>query len=541
MTSWLSRNINRGAAIATVPLVALSLAQSSTAAAGDAEPTPGSAGIGDRLFSTLGNGGYDVQSYDLKFVHPAKDPAQPVTGSVTITARATQALSRFNLDFGGDAAGTAAVDGRAASMTVRGEELEVTPRRAIAKGATFVVTVKGFTATPVRPAPDPDGDDRNQGGFGYTDDGTFLNGEPDKIHDLFPGSDHPADKASYRFAVDVPQGWTAATSGVPVGRPTTSKGRTLWRYAQREPMAMYAMQYAAGSYQVVDRGTVDGVRVRDVVPRRLARELEPQLATVTDQLDWMRDQVGAYPFPRYGSLVVEDDLRFALETQTLSLYSTYFFDEETPAYDRYPIMLHELSHQWFGDDVSPKTWSDLWLSEGHATFYQQSFSAERGYLQELGWTDLEAYWRAVYELSDQIRAASGPVARPDSSAQDVLFGLNTYYGGALALYALQQEIGEQRFEQLERQWVARGSGESKTTDDYIALASTVAGRDLEPFLEAWLYSTRTPAMPGHPDWKVEPVPAAAEVAGGGESDRGMTKRQAQDLAAQLPVLAHHPH
>jgi hypothetical protein len=75
--------------------------------------------------------------------------------------------------------------------------------------------------------------------------------------------------------------------------------------------------------------------------------------------------------------------------------------------------------------------------------------------------------------------------------------------------ALRQEIGADAFERLERRWLSRFRGRSASTLDFIALASEVAGRDLTAFLQAWLHGTKTPPMPGHPDWKVQPPPPAS--------------------------------
>ena len=77
-------------------------------AARDPGPSPGRAGLGDRLILALGNGGYDVQHYDLDLRYATSAPSQPIDGTVTILARATQALSRFNLDFAGGAVGAVA-------------------------------------------------------------------------------------------------------------------------------------------------------------------------------------------------------------------------------------------------------------------------------------------------------------------------------------------------------------------------------------------------------------------------------------------------
>src|SRR4051812_12758748 len=73
-------------------------------------PTPGAPGIGDRLFPLAGNGGYDVRHYDLGLRYATADPAQSLDGTVAITARASQALSRFDLDWGGGSVGTVLVD-----------------------------------------------------------------------------------------------------------------------------------------------------------------------------------------------------------------------------------------------------------------------------------------------------------------------------------------------------------------------------------------------------------------------------------------------
>ena len=117
--------------------------------------------------------------------------------------------------------------------------------------------------------------------------------------------------------------------------------------------------------------------------------------------------------------------------------------------------------------------------------------------------------RAVYAHSDQWRHDSGPVARPIDA--DHLFDLQVYHGGALVLYALRQVVGARTFERIEREWVSRYRDRVASTDDFIALASQVSHRDLRGFLRSWLYGTTTPPMPGHPDWKADPVTDSARA------------------------------
>jgi hypothetical protein len=80
-------------------------------------PSPGDVGIGDVLFPTLGNGGYDALHYSMALRYPTAAAQQTVDGRITMFARATQALSRFNLDFAGDSVESVRVDGRSADWT----------------------------------------------------------------------------------------------------------------------------------------------------------------------------------------------------------------------------------------------------------------------------------------------------------------------------------------------------------------------------------------------------------------------------------------
>lgn len=168
-------------------------------------------------------------------------------------------------------------------------------------------------------------------------------------------------------------------------------------------------------------------------------------------------------------------------------------------------MVHELAHQWFGNSVSPRTWSDLWLNEGHASWY------EALYAEETAKQSLEQRMRAAYGASDAWRADGGPPAAPEppTPGQKIsLFRPVVYDGSALVLYALRQEIGKEAFQSLERRWVSEHADSTATTADFTALASEIAGRDLTSFFAGWLYAEKTPPMPGHPDWRSRPAAGA---------------------------------
>ena len=392
------------------------------------------------------------------------------------------------------------VDGEAATFCRHGEELVITPAKPIRKGHTFHVRVSHFTSHPQAARSQTFG----ALAFVVTPDGSVTAGQPAVMHDVFPSNDHPRDKASFTFRFNVPRGQTAVANGVLTHKRDTGK-RSIWTYEQRQPMATELTQLAVGRYTVIERPAFRGVEVRDVVPTRLLAQYRNRLAVVREQLPWMQARVGRYPFDIYGSLIADADLGFALETQTLSLYDGSLFDRPPAGWE--PVTLHELAHQWFGDSVAPYEWSDVWQNEGHATWYELTYAADKGYLEDYtGVATFTELMKLLYADGDQFRAQFGPVARPRSGDPRDVFNPNAYAGGALTLYALRQKIGAAAFSRVERTWVQRYRGRSASTADFIRLAARVTGQaSVEPFLREWLYGTTTPAMPGHPDWTVAAV------------------------------------
>ncbi|MGC9496138.1 M1 family metallopeptidase [Streptomyces sp. WG7] len=469
--------------------------------AASAPPAP--LGVGDRLFPHLGNPGYDVSAYDLSFTYSGSN-SEPLTAVTTIDARTTAALDRVNLDFAHGRVDSVEVDGERAGFVTAGEDLVVTPAGGLDAGERMRITVR-HTSDPVYP------EDR-EGGWVRTADGLAMANQADVAHLVFPCNDHPSDKARFTFRVTAPDGLTAVANGLPAGADR-SGGSTTWTYRTGHPMATELAQVSIGRSTVLHRTGPHGLPVRDVVPTKHRAALEPWLTKTAGQIAWMEDKVGRYPFETYGLLMADATTGFALETQTLSLFEQDLFTE--PGYPKWyveSIMVHELAHQWFGNSVSPADWSDLWLNEGHATWY------EALYAEETADQSLEARMKDAYGASDRWRTAGGPPAAPEPPApgdKTGIFRPNVYDGAALVLYALRQEIGRPAFERVEREWVTRHRDGTATTADFVRLASEISGRGLDDFFQAWLYGEKTPPMPGHPDWK----PTAA-----GQAPKAATER-----------------
>ncbi|GGY25782.1 M1 family metallopeptidase [Streptomyces djakartensis] len=446
-------------------------------------------GVGDRLFPHLGNPGYDVAAYDLSFTYPGTND-KPLRAVTTIDAWTTADLERVNLDFAHGTVRSVEVDGEPAKFAAAGEDLVITPGKPVPDGNRMRITVR-HTSDPVPPR-------GREGGWVRTADGLAMANQADAAHLVFPGNDHPSDKAMFTIRVTAPEGHTVVAGGLPAG-VHTSGGSTTWTYRTLHPMATELAQVSIGRSTVLHRSGPQGLPVRDVVPTRHRKALEPWLRKTPGQIAWMESRLGRYPFETYGLLVADATTGFELETQTLSLFERQLFTE--PAHPKWyveSIMVHELAHQWFGDSVSPRTWSDLWLNEGHATWY------EALYAEKQGGKSLRDRMKSAYGASDGWRAAGGPPAAPKAPEPGNKIGIfrhNVYDGAALVLYALRQEIGATAFESLQRAWVGRHRDGNASTADFVRLAGEITGRDLAAFFQDWLYGKKTPPMPGHPDWK----------------------------------------
>lgn len=436
------------------------------------EGRPGADGVGDPYFPLSGNGGYDVAHYTLDLTWRADDGE--LDGVTTIEASATHDLSRFNLDLSGMQVRSVTVDGAAAEFARDEGELVVNPAADIADGAAFttVITYSG------RPVPVSDGTDLFEVGWQTDGREAFVVSEPIGAATFYPVNDHPTDKATYTFRITAPEDQTVAASGLLVAENDTGHGQRSWTYEAGDPMASYLVQIVIGDYELIDAGEVDGVVVRHAFHRRLLDVAPGTTERTAEMLRLLDDVYGPYPFEAYGVVAVDEDLGFALETQTLTIIGS---DVARLGRGADSLLVHELAHQWVGNSVSPATWKDIWLNEGFATYAEWLFD------ERTGGRSAAATARGLAGLPD----LDLPPGDPGSAE---LFSTTVYYRGAMTLQALREQIGDEDFFAVLRAWVDDHRDDVASTADLIALSERVSGDELDELFQTWLYAPELPAL-----------------------------------------------
>jgi aminopeptidase N len=456
-------------------LVALVLAVGAFSASASATRfTPGAPGMGDPFFPLAGNGGYDVQSYDLVLdFDPATDR---LVGKATIVAEATHGLKSFNLDLRDFLTVTSIQTGtkkgfrmQAAEWSHSGQELTVFPREKPRERTQFSVVVEYEGV--VEPIVDPD---ESIEGFIPTDDGAYVVNEPQGSPGWYPANDNPNDKALFDISITVPEGLTALGNGRLVST-STANGKTTWNWSQSVPMAPYLATATNGRFDLTVTTLPDGTP-NYVAVDPLITSSRAVLANIPAMQAYFASIYGPYPADAIGAIVDRAGfVGYALETQSKANYASM------PGSG---TLSHEIAHEWFGNSVSLKVWPDMWLNEGFARFSEWMWTENLG-TRTAAQAFTTAYSRSATSSFWQIP----PAALPDPS---VLFTTAVYERGAMTIQALRVKIGELAFWQLVRDWAADNRYGNVNTADFIAAAERASGMDLDAFFDVWLFQPGKP-------------------------------------------------
>ena len=441
----------------------------------DAPGGKGAPGMGDPYFPTLGNGGYDVQTYTITL---EVDPlANTVEGSTFITATATKSLSSFNLDFHDLNLDSVTVNDLQADYSHTGSELTILPAATLQAGQSFTTAIRYYGS----PGMITSQAGLSSLGWSHAGNGVInVWGEPDAASSWFPNNNHPRDKAMFRFEITVPDPWVVAATGTLQER-LESDGKSTYIWEMDQPMATYLASINIDHYELVTQAGPNEIQIRNYFPADFPASSRLSFETLPAMIDFFDDFFGPYPFAEYGVVIAGKDglcaqTQIAMETQTLSLHcpSGIMTSEQVNA--------HELAHMWFGDSVSLENWKDIWLKEGFATYADWLWRSKN---------DPTALSAIAQNARNDYFDTAASIAEPEPNH---IYSSESYIGGALVLYALKVEVGEEAFYRVLQTYTDRYKFGNADTDEFMAVAEEVSGRDLSAFFEAWLFSPQLPEL-----------------------------------------------
>ena len=444
---------------------------------------PGADTSGDGYLPEHGNGGYRVRHYDLDFDY--RIGPNRLSATAVLTCEATQALSRLTLDFGEFRVSRVLVEGKPAKYVRRGLKLQVKPARSLPAGTEFQVEIRyAGNPQPVR---------SRWGDIGWDEltDGALVASQPVGAPSWFPCNDHPADKASYRIAVATASPYLVAATGNLVSR-YQSASTTKWVFERPEPTSTYLMSVQIGRYEDLELSdgawvperTADrpaGIVQRAAVPPRLRRAFERDFGRQGRMMEALEEWFGPYPFGEYVVVVTDDDLDDPIEAQGMAIFGANHVDGKR-THER--LVVHELAHQWFGNSLTVADWQHIWLNEGFATYTEWLWS------EVSGGESTEALARAWYE---RMRTKPADVTIGDPGVAR-MFDERVYKRGGLTLHALRGEMGDPAFFALVKAWAVENRHAAVTTEQFVSLAESYAGRSLGEFFAGWLERVALPPL-----------------------------------------------
>ena len=307
--------------------------------------------------------------------------------------------------------------------------------------------------------------------------------------------DHPSDKAKFSCEFRVPKGYFVASNGdnVVFEKNDTTDSYAFWNYA---PIATYLMTFNIGKF--IEQKQEDSIapiyvytQAKDTTASKFAFQ------KVLEMLSYFTETFGEYPFIKVGYVITD---KGSMESQTMINFSRAELRNVYNLGDRNnPTAAHELSHQWFGDAITPKDFRDVWLNESFATYCEALW---------LGKANYEMYY--YYDMFSKRNAyintylkSEGAIPLYDFPRNDTISNYpgTIYYKGAVVLHLLRDEVGENQFFEILKKYYETYKYKNISTAEFINFFNTEAGKNYNWFFDQWVYGKGVPQIYAYVTYK----------------------------------------
>ncbi|WP_246002847.1 M1 family metallopeptidase [Nocardia tenerifensis] len=445
-------------------------ASAAVAVAEPADPLVGSPGLGDPYYPMDGNGGYYVRHYDIGIDYDP--PTHQLVGKARIEATAQQGLKAFNLDFNGPPVRKVLVNGQPAGFDRNGEhELTLTPAQTLVPLLPFTVEVE---------YEGPVSESKSGKGWAFLPSGgAVVAGQPHSARSWYPLNDTLANRATFTLTVSVPEEWDAVSIGEKT-KDTVEHGRHIVTWESKDEVLGYLTMMAIDKFSYLE-GERKPEGKRERIPLLSAfspgakdkREYERRLPEI---IEFIEDLYGPYPFLNAGGVFLDLGLAASLETQTRPVYADWA---------GLATVVHEITHQWWGDSTSIQQWADICLNECFAEYTASYLWPERK-----NGADVDKMYRdTIARHRDDAQYWRVPLHDAGRGHEFE----SVYDRGPLFMHALRRQLGDQTFFAAVRDFYLGHERRSTSMAEFCTFIQTKSATRLDGFFDAWLHGTTMPA------------------------------------------------
>lgn len=325
----------------------------------------------------------------------------------------------------------------------------------------------------------------------------FTQGESEDSKYWYPCYDYPNMRTSTETFVTVPQSMAVVSNGRLVGvSEPDAKGKKTWHFEEEMPHSSYMTSLVAGEF-VRTEETHGPVLIQYFLPpdkEALARRSFEKTPKIIDFFERVTGQ--KYPYSKYAQSVVSDFMFGGMENISATTLTERTLHTERAHLDfaSESLVAHELAHQWFGDLLTCKDWSNAWLNEGFATYFDSLFKED-----DMGEDEFQYFMMrspAMENFFAETERYQRPIVTKRYWDADELFDYHTYEKGSWVLNCLRGTLGDEVFFRGIKSYVAKYKNSLVETFDFRKAMEEASGIDLESFFDQWLY------CPGFPEYAV---------------------------------------
>lgn len=321
-----------------------------------------------------------------------------------------------------------------------------------------------------------------------TTDLAYSQGEMEDNRYWLPTYDFPDDKATADGTVRVPKGMSVLSNGSLVSAKNIGN-QSVWNWRMDKDMSTYLISFVAGNYSAVGDGEFKGKAVQIWTPVGLEDWGRAAFQGTDNQIAVFSKLTGTdYPWQKYAQSAVPEFIFGGMENAscTTQTMNALFPPNSRGTESGEGLSAHELAHQWFGDLVTAPNWSHIWINEGWATFMPHFTTRERH-----GEDDYQIQRWGTYEGA-RGSSYNNPMVRSDYTIPMEMFDGNAYAGGAARMFMLMHELGEAKFWECCKAYLAEYGHKTVTTEQFFACWEKNAKVNISKFRKPWFYTKGVP-------------------------------------------------